>query len=74
MKYGRKCSCCGDYATQVYVFNQGDYYACSSTCRDVIAKDIYHDTWEYLSTDINEDGDEVTNDEFYYTEYYEEQN
>ena len=65
----RECSCCGKRSQSVYVFNDGDFYACSDECRDTISNDEYDSSWEELSTNIDDDGEEIDDDSFYYTEF-----
>lgn len=73
----RECSCCGKRSQRVYVFNDGDFYACSDAddcrhvdkCRDTISEEKYGKLWEELSTNIDEDGEDQVHPLFYYTEF-----
>jgi|APGre2960657404_1045060.scaffolds.fasta_scaffold07310_8 hypothetical protein len=66
----RTCSKCGTPSTNVYVFDQGEHYACSIECRDHISENTYESSWFHLSNDLCEYLEEyVTNDYFYYTEF-----
>ena len=66
----RTCSKCGTPSTNVYVFDQGEHYACSIECRDHISEKSYESSWFHLSNDLCEYLEEyVTNDDFYYTEF-----
>ena len=66
----RTCSKCGTPSTNVYVFDQGEHYACSIECRDHISENTYESSWFHLSNDLCEYLEEyVTNDDFYYTEF-----
>lgn len=66
----RTCSHCGTPSTNVYVFDQGEHYACSIECRDHISENTYESSWFHLSNDLCEYLEEyVTNDDFYYTEF-----
>lgn len=70
MNSQRTCSNCGTPSTNVYVFNQGEHYACSDECRDNISEKVYESSWFHLSNDLCEYLEEyVTNDDFYYTEF-----
>jgi hypothetical protein len=65
----RTCSKCGTPSHNVYVFDQGEHYACSDECRDIISEEVYQSTWFHLSHDLCEYYEEyVTNEDFYYTE------
>jgi len=69
MESQRTCSKCGTPSHNVYVFDQGEHYACSDECRDIISEEVYQSTWFHLSHDLCEYYEEyVTNDDFYYTE------
>ena len=65
----RECSCCGERSQSVYVFNDGDFYACSDECRDTISNDEYNSLWVELSINLDEDGEDMGDDSFYYTEF-----
>ena len=66
----RTCSKCGTPSTNVYVFDQGEHYACSIECRDHISENTYESSWFHLSNDLCEYLEEyVDNDDFYYTEF-----
>ena len=66
----RICSHCGTPSTNVYVFDQGEHYACSIECRDHISENTYESSWFHLSNDLCEYLEEyVDNDDFYYTEF-----
>ena len=70
MNNQRTCSNCGTPSTNVYVFDQGEHYACSIECRDHISENTYESSWFHLSNDLCEYLEEyVTNDDFYYTEF-----
>lgn len=64
----RACSCCGSRVSEVYVFADGDHYACSDACAESVSRDHYSSTWAELSTDIDDNEEEITNQSFYYTE------
>jgi len=70
MNNQRTCSNCGTPSTNVFVFDQGEHYACSIECRDHISENTYESSWFHLSNDLCEYLEEyVTNDDFYYTEF-----
>jgi hypothetical protein len=70
MSEKRKCSKCGALKSQIYVFNDGEFYACSDACRDYIAVYTYLNTWDELSQDFCEESETyTTNESFYYTEF-----
>ena len=69
METQRTCSKCGTPSHNVYVFDQGEHYACSVECRDEIAEEVYDNKWFHLSMDFCDyEGEYVTNEYFYYTE------
>ena len=70
MNNQRNCSHCRTPITNVYIFDQGEYYACSDECRDHISESVYQSDWNTLSKDYDKDEDEfVTSEDFYYTEF-----
>jgi len=70
METQRTCSHCGTPSHNVYVFDQGEHYACSDKCRDIISEEVYESSWFNLSNDLCEYYEEyVTNEDFYYTEF-----
>jgi hypothetical protein len=51
----KECTNCGyPITTEGYVFRQGEHYACSELCRDLVCIEIYDTTWE---EEYDEDGD-----------------
>lgn len=66
----RTCSHCETESNTIYVFDQGEHYACSDECRDQISKEHYNSTWEELCIE-HIDGEEVCSHDFYYTEINE---
>ena len=70
MENQRTCSHCGTPSNNVYVFDQGEHYACSVDCRDQISEKSYESSWFHLSHDFCDYEEEyVTSEYFYYTEF-----
>jgi hypothetical protein len=65
----KKCCQCDELTPTFYVFNSGDFYACSEWCRDYISKNIYFTDWDSLCVDYCENSDSFkTSEDFYYSE------
>jgi hypothetical protein len=65
----RTCSECGKNIIEGYVVKGGEEYYCTELC---LFKHYTPKQWKEMSSSVNDDGEEIGNDDNYWTEWDDE--